>query len=479
MRPKNPLFDRHSRPFHRHSRPFHCHPRESGNPAPARLKPEYPPFPLARALAALGFASIFPYAYALHLPSLRAHTVEFEFAFFAAFGLYLAAVALVLHPGRPASAKVVAVVLGFAIAYRSLLVFSPPSLSDDMYRYVWDGRVQANQVNPYVYPPNAPELSHLRDDAVWPLINRKVAVTVYPGGAELTYAALWRLWPDNVRWFQIVMASGGLVAGVILIWLLKALGRPPHLVLIYLWNPLVVFETAHSAHVDGLVLPLLVGAWLARAKERDILVGLLLGAATALKLYPAVLLPALWRPSRAPRGFLAASAMPLAFAAVLASSYIPYISQGLGVVGFLPTYLNERFNGSPVAVLLDVAERAPRELDPVRTWAAPAVLIIITLVFVARPVSNAEQAIRRCAWPIGAFILTTQNLHPWYALWLVPLLALYVRPGRMGLRLDAWTGWLLFSGLVALAYTFFVNLEPVPWVRYVEFLPLYALLTRR
>ena len=87
----------------------------------------------------------------------------------------------------------------------------------------------------------------------------------------------------------------------------------PRLVLIYLWHPLVIFEVAHAAHVDGLVLPFLVAAWLARLRGRDVLTGLLLGLAAALKLYPALLLPVLWRRQDEDGRFRPAWAMPLAF----------------------------------------------------------------------------------------------------------------------------------------------------------------------
>ena len=79
-----------------------------------------------------------------------------------------------------------------------------------------------------------------------------------------------------------------MLAGGLLIGLLQAVGRAPARVLIYLWSPLLAFETAHAAHVDGLILPLLVGAWWARVKARDTLVGVLLGLATTMKLDPAL-----------------------------------------------------------------------------------------------------------------------------------------------------------------------------------------------
>ena len=442
-------------------------------------------------LIALGILSLIPYLVALRLQDLRQNTVGFELAFIAAFAVYVVAVVLILRENNASPSLVtrhVSLVFAFAILFNAILVFTPPTLSDDMYRYVWDGRVQAHGINPYAYPPGAPQLDNLRDPTISVHINRPDAVTVYPAGAELAYAAIWRVVPDNVRWFQIVMAAGNILAGVLLVGLLRALGKPAHWVLIYLWNPLVIFETAHSAHVDGLVLPLLVAAWLARAKGRDGWVGVFLGAAATLKLYPALLLPALWRARDDRESLRPAWQMPLAFAATFAATYIPYLSQGAGVVGFLPQYFNERFNMSLAGVVTDLIERPPAPIfQAISRWAGGSgahvvtllllgTLAIIGLACVLRPAANAEQAIRRSIWLIGAFTLLSQNLFPWYMLWLAPLLALFVRPGKFGLAFDAWTGWFLYSGLVALAYTFFIAWTPVAWAQWLEFTPLYAFL---
>jgi alpha-1,6-mannosyltransferase len=188
--------------------------------------------------------------------------------------------------------------VAMAALMHGILIFSRPTLTDDVYRYVWDGRVQAHGINPYHYPPNSPELFYLRDPDIYPSINRKPAVTVYPPAAEASYFLLWRIWPDNVHWFQAAMAAGGLLAGTLLMGLLKDLGYSHARALIFLWSPLLVFETAHAAHVDGLVLPFLVGAWWARVRGKDALTGFLLGVATAMKLYPAA--PALLMASATP-----------------------------------------------------------------------------------------------------------------------------------------------------------------------------------
>ncbi len=92
----------------------------------------------------------------------------------------------------PERAGVVVVLVAGAL-FRVVLVPTPPVLSDDLYRYLWDGRVQAAGISPYRYAPAAPELAPLRDDLVWPGINRKPVRTIYPPLAQAVFAVTWRL----------------------------------------------------------------------------------------------------------------------------------------------------------------------------------------------------------------------------------------------------------------------------------------------
>ncbi|MCL4394741.1 MAG: glycosyltransferase 87 family protein [Chloroflexi bacterium] len=402
-------------------------------------------------LIVLGIASLVPYLFAYRLQDLRKNTVAFEYVFFAAFVLYAVAAWLVLRANGPTTRREIAVIFAFAIVFNAVLVMAPPTLSDDMYRYVWDGRVQAHQISPYAYPPSEPQLANLRDTQIWPLINRKDDVTVYPAAAELAFAAIWRIVPDSVRWFQIVIAACSLLGDALLALLLRAFGKPARWVLVYLWHPLVIFETAHAAHVDGLILPLLVAAWLATAKGRDGWAGAALGAATAIKLYPALLLPALWRLRDDKKSLRPAWQMPLAFAATIGACYLPYLAQGAGVVGFLPQYFGERYNMGlasfltaalekpPLPIVADILKAAGGSPQHVIDLLLFAALALTGLALMLRPAATAEHAVARCIWPIAAFTLLTQNLFPWYMLWLVPLLVPFVRPGEIRIsvrRLD-------------------------------------------
>jgi hypothetical protein len=200
-----------------------------------------------------------------------------------------------------------------------------------------------------------------------------------------------------------------------------------------------------------------------------------------MKLYPALLLPALWRPADQ----RARWQMPLTFCITLALCYLPYLlTSGIGVLGFLPYYFNERFNLGLAGWLIPLFEKY--QFDPNRgiLLLTLGALTLISLYFVLRPAPDGLSAIRRSVWLIGAFILLTQNLFPWYLLWLLPLIALFLQSGEgPGLRLDGWTGWWWFCGLIGLSYTFFITWRPVPWALAAQFWPLYTLvvidLTRR
>ena len=433
-------------------------------------------------LGGLGFLLIVLCLAAFALGDLRKNTIPFEWIFFAAFFLYGMAGWMVLQ-AETTSPGILAGIFVLGGVMLTSLVFTRPSLSDDMYRYIWDGRVQAHGISPYRYAPNAPELAFLRDPQIYNSINRKPVVTVYPPAAEAAFALLWRIWPDNTHMFQAAMAGGALLAGILLMGLLRDLGRSTGRVLLFLWSPLLLFETAHSAHVDGLVLPLLVGAWWARVRDEDGWTGFLLGAATAVKFYPVLLLPFLWRPQH-PKGRWS---MPLAFFGALAGFYLPYlVTSGSQVVGYLPKYFQEVFNQSPLVYLLNYILRIGRlNLPGGLTLLTLGIIAVLAIWAVIHPAADGETALRRCIWPIGVFTLLSQDLFPWYMLWLLPLVAIFLETSvnRMGTlrlpRMDAWTGWWLFCGLIGLTYVSFVPTLPLALLilgLLLEFIPLYIFL---
>ena len=155
------------------------------------------------------------------------------------WGLFaVTAFALMRAPRRAAVAA--ALVLGTVAGIVSLV--HTPVLSDDLYRYAWDGRVQAAGINPYRYAPDDPALAGLRDDWLWPSaqecaaigknapctrINRPSVPTIYPPGAQLWFRIEHAVLPTGGHelGYEVLGLLLALATGLLILWVLRRTGR--------------------------------------------------------------------------------------------------------------------------------------------------------------------------------------------------------------------------------------------------------------
>ena len=312
------------------------------------------------------------------------------------------------------------VVLAVAVALRVAVAAAPPSLSTDLYRYVWDGRVQVAGHNPYSFLPNADELAALRDEGVYPHINRfDYAPTIYPPVAQGVFAAVAAVLPD-VWGIKAVSALADLGCVLVLVVLLRLAGRPARQVLVYAWHPLPVWEFAGNAHVDGLALLFIALAVWAAVRLRPGWAGAALAAATLCKFLPLALAPAVWRrwDWRAPAAGLA----------VVVAGYGVYLGAGWRVLGFLGGYAQEEGlgNGAGFFVL-----RGLGSLGPLPGWAGRAYLGAGLLVLAGLAVwavwrdwpGTAAGRVARVASDglvLGTALIVVLSPHyPWYGAFLV------------------------------------------------------------
>jgi hypothetical protein len=214
--------------------------------------------------------------------------------------------------------------------------------SSDAYRYLWDGRVIADGINPYLHPPRASELAHLRDDAIYPHIFRPQMRTVYPPLAELWFFAAHALSPRGFAGLKLVLLAHELATVLLLLALLRRSELPPLRALAYAWSPLAVVQLSAAGHLDGLALPWLV-LGLLWAERRPLAAGAALGGASLVRPLHLLLLPALAsrRPAREGARAIAACL------GVVALGWLPFVGAGRRLVESLTIYgLTWRFNGS-------------------------------------------------------------------------------------------------------------------------------------
>lgn len=353
------------------------------------------------------------------------------------------AVAIALLRRVPARRVLLLVVLG-AIALRLAAITAVVPLSDDLYRYAWDGRVQASGTDPYRYPPTAPELAELRDDWLFPddaecerrdkepgctIINRPSVRTIYPPVAQawfVTGHALGASQLEDLGWQLFALLAD--IATMLLLWrLLLRFERDPRWVAVYAWSPVAVLEAVQNGHVDGLAT-LFVLAAVGLAGRRPGWSGAALGAATMVKLYPALLLPVLLgrRPVRVLTAFLA----------VCVVSYVPHVlAVGWDVLGYLPGYLQEEDYDSGDRFLL----LRPLGLSGSAGTVVAALLGLTVAVLVLRRVRRSpEDVSREALLLLGSALLVATPVQPWYGLPLVALAALAVRPVWLAVPLAAY-----------------------------------------
>jgi alpha-1,6-mannosyltransferase len=326
--------------------------------------------------------------------------------------IYLVAVWIVTR--ARSSNSTVLLVIGFAVLFRMSILFAPPYLSDDIYRYIWDGRVQAAGINPYRYIPAAPELAQLRDDTIYPKINRReIAHTIYPPAAQVVFLLTTRI-SESVVWMKVTMLIFELVAIWAVASLLNLLGRPRQLLLLYAWHPLVVWEFAGSGHVDAIAIGFIALAFLAWQRRSDLGAGFLLACATLVKLFPLVLLPAMLMRGRW-------KIVPV-FAATIVVCYLAYLSVGPGaVLGSVPVYTQEMgvMSGQQFYALSLIRKVFGWELPSLAYMIATVIVMSAIALWVLLRTARSEDYLKHAMLLATATTVLFAPHFSWYFCWLV------------------------------------------------------------
>ncbi len=292
--------------------------------------------------------------------------------------------------------------LVLALAWRLPLALAPVGRDADVYRYIWDARLQRAGVSPYAARPDDPALAWVHTPATRRMNNQNVA-SPYPPVAQLYFRGVTAVHESPEALKMSLVACEVLLVLVMWRWLV-ARGMDPSWVLAYAWHPLATLEMSRNGHFEVVGVLLLCSSALALQRGRPAGAAVWFALAVGTKFLPVVLVPVYWTRVRPRDGLLAV--------AVLAGVSMPFAA-GLAV-GSLPDVIERfRFNaplfttvelfvgargaaGVALAAGLGVA-LACRRLDPARTTAA-------------------------WAWPLAASLACSPLVYPWYLVWLLPFL---------------------------------------------------------
>jgi alpha-1,6-mannosyltransferase len=423
--------------------------------------PQTARFPAALAAVGVFIASIYFWSGDLHW--FTQWIAAYIMTFIGQFALYLIACYLVLRQPaelpRGVKLATLSIIIIFAGCFRAQLVNKRPYLSTDTYRYIWDGRVQAAGINPYRYVPSAPELAHLREDKIYPNINRgDYAPTPYPPVAQAIYLGVYLAHPLSINAFRIAMSLFDMITLLSVMLVLARARLNPARAIIFAWHPLLIWEGAHSGHVESAFIAFLALAFLARVYKKPALTGVMVGLAAMVKFYPGLLLPALMfsnddgvKPAdtgwfkRLVSIILSPPNIKLlvAFVATIIASYLPYLSVGKGVFGYLPHEFEEEgyVEGGTRYFFFSLIRKVAPLPTTVFIVVAAIALLAVGLWWIMRAKRDATDIARGAVALIGLYLLLTTPRYPWYYAWIIPFLCFVPR-----------AGWLYLTGATILLY---------------------------
>ncbi len=314
-----------------------------------------------------------------------------------------------------------AAIVFWSVALLLRLLAFPMTPGDDLYRYQWEGRIQQAGFNPYLLAPEAPELAGERERFEdWWRINHRDYRAIYPAGAELVFRGLHALtssgWPYKALFAVADLLAVGLLLRIVGGGARHAVGAW------YAWNPLLAYSFAGAAHFDSLMLAPLMGAILLLLRSEaagetgarwKFAAGsaFLLGLAISIKLIPALLLPlfALALRRRAPALALAVL-VPVALSLPFGFPHVR-IWDSLGDFAYV-TRLNDLFWW----IIEDTVWPNPRQKNYRYTVIILGVVALVSLFFW-------RNWKRGMLWVLGAALILSPVLHPWYCTWILALAA--------------------------------------------------------
>ncbi|MCK5125602.1 MAG: DUF2029 domain-containing protein [candidate division Zixibacteria bacterium] len=356
------------------------------------------------------------------------------------------------------------ILLGLAMAARVIMVVGAEDhfyLSDDVYRYIWDGKVNTNGINPFLYNPTEPELAHLQDDVIFPYINHPWFPTIYPPTAQNIFALVYIIGGDGTWAFKLISALFELLTiAALMVWM-RIAGIPKANLLLYLYSPLILVEFYLSAHLDILAMPFLICGLIAVEHKRGGLAGIVLALAIMVKFLGLIFVPFFFK--KLPKNQRWIFVLTTVLTVVLL--YLPYISGSDGnFLGSLGEYLETwQFNGSAYILFYLIFG-----MNTARIICGSLIVLFVLWYFFKQEGFYSGQF-----KSYAVFLIFTPVFFPWYFIWIFPFILRNLSPA-----------FIYLSSATLLSYDVFIMFysagywQEIIWLRLLIYLPFYALLLR-
>jgi len=339
----------------------------------------------------------------------------------------------------------------FSILFRSLMVISDVSLSTDILRYLWDGMLLNNGIDPYKYIPLSSELDRFKDVEFYQAYDHKGEFTPYPPFSQLFFTISYLIFNANITGMKFLLSVFDIINGALIILLiLKIRGDTFQAfqgALIYLWNPLVIIEFSHSGHIDALAifLTLLSLYFLSKLSVINSSVLILLSALT--KWFSLLFVPLYIRYlfKKSKRYFsLAIVSISIAFSILVIPFYLSSrFNFVMGMIYFIKNWRFESFLSRIITISFQLD--TPGELYIAKITSYLIFLGSYFFILYKSKLHQVSNVIEYSILTLLIFYLVTPAIFPWYMLWILALFSI--------LKIDRRT-WLAIalSGISVISY---------------------------
>jgi alpha-1,6-mannosyltransferase len=385
---------------------------------------------LAVTLLSLGFLGVDGFFY--DLPNSAMPFGRFFILYTAAFFLYLAVILRVVR--LPSNKQNVLIILISAVVFRLILLPGIPVHENDIYRYIWDGKVALSGINPYKCSPikasikpsskemqaDFEKLKSLRDEdlkSYW-RISFKDVPTIYPPLAQAIFTIAAFIAPGSVLFmkFMFVLFDTGVI--FLLFIILKQLKQNPLYVVIYAWNPLILKEFANSGHYDSLAIFCVMFAACMMIKEKPLFSAAGLGLGVLAKFYPLVFIP-FFLIKKQYRAFFFSIF-------VIVAGYLVFFIWGdtgsSSVFYGLNTYTQEWVNNGFIYSLISDLVSSVSVNSIILSKIICGILYILIWIYIF---VNARPVIEKMFLAVTLLFLMSPVGFPWYFCWVIPFLCIY------------------------------------------------------
>lgn len=322
--------------------------------------------------------------------------------------------------------------IGFGIFLRLLLFISMPSLSDDIYRFIWDGTLLKNGIHPFDHLPAHYLTENIQgiNQTLYDLLNSPAYFTIYPPFNQLLFwlSALigngnWLVSAGIIRIFLVLADIGSLW---FLAQLLDKKEKPKILAFWFFLNPLVILEFSGNLHFEGFVIFFLLAGVYYWHEKRKLLSGTGFGLAVGAKLLPLIFLPFLFlaglRSKQWSIAIIGGVIAILSLLPMLSTSFITGMQSSIGLyfqkfefnasiyfiareIGFSMYGFNKIAQIGPwLSIISTISILGISILGALKKWSVPKTLLFI----------------------LSTYLLFATTVHPWYIL---PLIVLGILSG--------------------------------------------------